>query len=85
MLCLAPVPPLPCPADPRVEDHRPVLSVTALGLFQLGQPPGEAAHTEAQRGPGHSPLDPRPVGSRAPVRSSAPVRGEAGQGALGRG
>lgn len=60
-LGFGPVPPLAGPADPRVEDHRPVLSVTTLALFQLRQPPGEAAHTEAQGGPGHRPLHPRPV------------------------
>ena len=76
----APVPALPGPADARVQDHSSV--VTAARLLQLG----EGAHTEAQRGPRHGLLHPRPGGpSRAPVRPPAPVGGEAGQRALGRG
>ena len=76
----APVPALPGPADARVQDHSSV--ITAARLLQLG----EGAHTEAQRGPRHGLLHPRPGGpSRAPVRPPAPVGSEAGQRALRRG
>ena len=79
-LCL---PALPGPADAGVEDDRPI--ITALTLLELSQPPGEAADTEAQCGPRHCLFHSRPVGSGASVRSPAPVRGQTGQGALGRG